>query len=48
MVFWKIFWTIWLFTSIGIFAAPAVVVTIGGFFNIRSLFKSLTAEHKEQ
>ena len=48
MVFWKIFWTISLFASMGIFAALAVVVTIGGFFNIRSLFKSLTAEHKEQ
>ncbi|MFC1739074.1 hypothetical protein ACFL1G_08510 [Planctomycetota bacterium] len=48
MVFWKIFWTISLFASIGIFAALAVVVTIGGFFNIRSLFKSLTAKHKEQ
>jgi len=35
------FWSVFFFLSRTLFAALAVVVTIGGFFNIRSLFKSL-------
>jgi len=42
MNFWISFWSIFFFASLAIFAGLAVVVTIGGFFNIRSLFKSLT------
>ncbi|MBA7609696.1 hypothetical protein ES703_16887 [subsurface metagenome] len=42
MNFWINFWSIFFFASLAIFAVLAVVVTIGGFFNIRSLFKSLT------
>ncbi|MGB2806361.1 MAG: hypothetical protein WBC22_01365 [Sedimentisphaerales bacterium] len=42
MDFWIKFWSFFFFASIGIFAVLAVVVTIGGFYNIRSLFKSLT------
>ncbi len=42
MNFWINFWSFFFFLSLGIFACLAVVVTIGGFFNIRSLFKSLT------
>jgi hypothetical protein len=42
MNFWISFWSFFFFLSLGIFACLAVVVTIGGFFNIRSLFKSLT------
>jgi len=42
MDFWINFWSFFFFFSLGIFACLAVVVTIGGFFNIRSLFKSLT------
>jgi hypothetical protein len=38
---WVKFWSFFFFLSLTIFAALAVVVTIGGFFNIRSLFKSL-------
>ena len=44
MNFWINFWTIFFFVSLAIFAALAVVVSIGGFFNIRSLFKSLTKQ----
>ena len=47
MNFWIYFWTGFFFASLGLFAGLAVVVTIGGFFNIRSLFKSLT-ERSEQ
>jgi len=42
MNFWINFWSFFFFLSLGIFACLAVIVTIGGFFNIRSLFKSLT------
>ena len=42
MNFWINFWSVFFFASLAIFAVLAVVVTIGGFFNIRSLFKSLT------
>jgi hypothetical protein len=42
MNFWITFWTIFFLVSLALFAGLAVVVSIGGFFNIRSLFKSLT------
>ncbi len=42
MNFWVNFWTIFFAASLIVFASVAIVVTIGGFFNIRSLFKSLT------
>ncbi|HUV65501.1 MAG TPA: hypothetical protein VMW24_16510 [Sedimentisphaerales bacterium] len=48
MTFWIDFWTIFFAASLILFAGLAVVVTIGGFFNIRSLFKSLTAGRDEQ
>ena len=42
MDFWISLWKIFFFASLALFAGLAVVVSIGGFFNIRSLFKSLT------
>jgi len=48
MNFWINFWTIVFFASLAIFAGLAVVVTIGGFFNIQALFKSLTARAGQQ
>ncbi len=47
MNFWINFWTIFFIASLVLFAGMAIVVCIGGFFNIRSLFKSLT-ERSEQ
>jgi len=44
MNFWINFWTFFLFASLVIFAGLAVVVTIGGFFNIRSLFKQSASQ----
>lgn len=41
MQFWIDFWTFFFFASLVVFAALAVVVSIGGFFNIRTLFKGL-------
>ena len=42
MNFWISLWKIFFFASLAAFAGLAVVVSIGGFFNIRSLFKSLS------
>lgn len=47
MGFWISFWEIFFFASLAAFAVLAVVVSIGGYFNIRSLFKSLS-ERTEQ
>jgi hypothetical protein len=41
MQFWIDFWTFFFFASLAIFAGLAVVVWIGGFFNIRTLLKEL-------
>ena len=48
MNFWVTFWSYFFFISLGAFAILAVVVSIGGFFDIRALFKSLSAEHKDE
>ena len=42
MNFWINLWTGFFFVSLVLFAGLAIVVTIGGFFNIRSLFKNLS------
>ncbi len=42
MDFWISLWKYFFFASLAAFAGLAVVVSIGGFFNIRSLFKSLS------
>ncbi|MBN1803690.1 MAG: hypothetical protein JW837_00425 [Sedimentisphaerales bacterium] len=50
MDFWISFWTKFFIVSLILFALLAVVVTVGGFFNIRSLFKNLKGrcEQSEQ
>jgi hypothetical protein len=45
---WNIFWIIFFFLSLIIFAAIAILVTIGGFADIRSLFKSIDEHHAEE
>ena len=46
---WVKFWSFFFFLSLSLFACLAVVVTIGGFFDIRSLFKDLSeAKQKAQ
>ena len=47
MDFWISLLKIFFFASLAVFAGLAVIVSIGGFFNIRSLFKSLT-DRREQ
>jgi hypothetical protein len=38
---WVKIWSVFFFASLGLFACLSIVVTIGGFFDIRSLFKDL-------
>jgi hypothetical protein len=47
MNFWIKFWTSFFVLSIVLFAGLAIIVTIGGFFNIRSLFKNLKGRSEE-
>jgi hypothetical protein len=47
MDFWINFWTGFFILSLALFALLAIVVTIGGFFNIRSLFKNLTRRSEQ-
>ena len=42
MNFWINLWTLFFLGSLALFAGLAVIVSIGGFFDIRSLFRSLT------
>ena len=44
---WIKIWTFFFFLSLAIFAGLSIVVTIGGFFNIRSLFRDLSAAKKK-
>ena len=39
---WVKIWSFFFFLSLTLFTGLAVVVTIGGYFNIRSLFKDLS------
>ena len=48
MNLWINFWTIFFFISLAMFACLAVVVTIGGYFNIRSLLRDLKAEQENE
>ena len=41
MEFWIKFWSFFFFASLALFAGLAVVVSIGGFFDIRSMFRSM-------
>ncbi len=47
MNFWINFWTGFFIISLVLFAGLAIVVTIGGFFNIRSLFKNLSGRSEQ-
>lgn len=48
MQFWIDFWAFFFFVSLVFFAGLVVVVAIGGFFNLRSLFKGLREQHDPQ
>ncbi len=45
--FWILLWKAVLIGGVGLFAVLAVVVTIGGAFDIRQLFRTLREEHAQ-
>lgn len=48
MSIWSTFWTWTFLVAIIFFAGMAVVVAIGGFFDLRALFSSLREQHEKQ
>ena len=46
--FWICLWKIVLIGGVGLFVALAVVVTIGGAFDVRKLFRTLREEHAKE
>ena len=48
MAFWVAFWGILLAVSLAIFAGLAVVIAVGGFFDVKALFKSIDAQHAKE
>ena len=44
--FWVYFWTMVLIAAIGIFIALAIAVTIGGVFDLRSMFRTMREHHR--
>ncbi len=47
MEFWISFWTWLLVGAMGVFAVLAVVVSIGGFFDVRAMFRGITEKHDD-
>lgn len=46
MAFWIPFWGAVLLLGLLVFAVVTVVVGIGGFFDVRSLFESIDRKHR--
>jgi hypothetical protein len=45
---WEGFWKAFLIVTLSIFAILAVVVTYGGFLDIRSLFQGIQERHRKE
>ena len=45
---WLIFWKLLLIVAFAMFGLLAIVVAIGGFSDIRTLFKSVDAQHQAE
>jgi hypothetical protein len=48
MIYWAALWKVLLIGGVGLFAAMAVVVSIGGIFDIKRLFARIAESHREQ
>jgi hypothetical protein len=48
MNFWINFWSWFFFLSLAVFAALVAVVLVRGFFDVFSLFKTLTKQRDQQ
>ena len=47
MNFWIYFWSAFFFISLALFIILAAVVLVGGFLNIKSLFRSLSRQESD-
>ena len=45
---WINFWGVVLIATLVIFAGLAVVISIGGFSDLKALFRSMDEQHREQ
>jgi hypothetical protein len=45
---WLLFWKLLLMAAFAMFGILAVVVAIGGFSDIRALFRSVDAQHESE
>ena len=43
---WIILWAVVLIVTSAIFAGLAIAVTVGGYFDLRALFKKVDQQHK--
>ena len=48
MAFWMLLWKVVLIAGLVLFAGMAVWVTIGGFGDIKKLFKRIRQSHHQQ
>jgi hypothetical protein len=48
MQFWISFWTAVLIAAVAIFTGLAVVVAIGGFFDVKAMFRTILTHHAEE
>jgi hypothetical protein len=48
MSFWSHFWMWFLLFGLVIFLGLAIAVSIGGFFDVRALFRSIRRQHDQQ
>ena len=47
MSFWMVFWKFFFIVVLILFAGMAIWVAIGGFLDIKKLFRRLEEEHKQ-
>lgn len=48
MSFWEFFWAALLIFGLAIFTGLAVVVAIGGFADIRAMFRNIDRQHERE
>ena len=48
LVFWIWLWKIVLIGALALFGCMAVGVTIGGYFDVKRLFRTISESHREE
>ncbi len=47
MELWATFWGVFIVVGLSIFAAISIRVGVGGFFDLRRLFRDMQSDHEE-